>query len=51
MWVSNLPALYSTNSTKKHTTQHTSPEVLSLLPPYKGKRILELASGIGRFTG
>lgn len=25
--------------------------MLSLLPPYQGKRILELASGIGRFTG
>lgn len=24
---------------------------MSLLPPYQGKRILELASGIGRFTG
>ncbi|XP_019711272.1 phosphoethanolamine N-methyltransferase 1 isoform X2 [Elaeis guineensis] len=27
------------------------PEVLSLLPPYKGKSILELGAGIGRFTG
>ncbi|PIK59017.1 putative phosphomethylethanolamine N-methyltransferase-like [Apostichopus japonicus] len=27
------------------------PEVLSLLPEYKGQRILELAGGIGRFTG
>ena len=27
------------------------PEILSLLPPYAGTRILELASGIGRFTG
>lgn len=27
------------------------PEVLSLLPPYDGKAILELGAGIGRFTG
>ncbi|CAI9113676.1 OLC1v1014322C2 [Oldenlandia corymbosa var. corymbosa] len=27
------------------------PEVLSLLPPYEGKSILELGAGIGRFTG
>ncbi|XP_008799221.1 phosphomethylethanolamine N-methyltransferase-like isoform X2 [Phoenix dactylifera] len=27
------------------------PEVLSLLPPYKGKSVLELGAGIGRFTG
>lgn len=26
-------------------------QVLSLLPPYKGKSILELGAGIGRFTG
>ncbi|MBA0863717.1 hypothetical protein Goshw_024926 [Gossypium schwendimanii] len=26
-------------------------EVLSLLPPYEGKSILELGAGIGRFTG
>ncbi|KAI0491653.1 hypothetical protein KFK09_025913 [Dendrobium nobile] len=27
------------------------PEVLSLLPPYQGKHVLELGAGIGRFTG
>nr|XP_043634875.1 phosphomethylethanolamine N-methyltransferase-like [Erigeron canadensis] len=27
------------------------PEVLSLLPSYEGKRVLELGAGIGRFTG
>ncbi|XP_060205454.1 phosphoethanolamine N-methyltransferase 2-like isoform X1 [Lycium barbarum] len=27
------------------------PEVLSLLPPYEGKTVLELGAGIGRFTG
>ncbi|KAK9115267.1 hypothetical protein Syun_022064 [Stephania yunnanensis] len=27
------------------------PEVLSLLPPLKGKSVLELGAGIGRFTG
>jgi phosphoethanolamine N-methyltransferase len=25
--------------------------VLSTLPPYKGKTVLELGAGIGRFTG
>ena len=25
--------------------------MLSLLPPYEGKSILELGAGIGRFTG
>ncbi|KAH9763490.1 phosphomethylethanolamine N-methyltransferase [Citrus sinensis] len=27
------------------------PEVLSLLPPYEGKTVLEFGAGIGRFTG
>ncbi|KAG6745769.1 hypothetical protein POTOM_050276 [Populus tomentosa] len=27
------------------------PEILSLLPPYEGKTVLELGAGIGRFTG
>ncbi|RWW17220.1 hypothetical protein GW17_00018861 [Ensete ventricosum] len=27
------------------------PEVLSLLPPFEGKSVLELGAGIGRFTG
>uniref|UniRef100_A0A803P7K5 phosphoethanolamine N-methyltransferase n=1 Tax=Cannabis sativa TaxID=3483 RepID=A0A803P7K5_CANSA len=27
------------------------PEVLSLLPPYDGKSVVELGAGIGRFTG
>ncbi|KAJ8564467.1 hypothetical protein K7X08_000927 [Anisodus acutangulus] len=27
------------------------PDVLSLLPPYEGKIVLELGAGIGRFTG
>lgn len=27
------------------------PEILSLLPPYKGNYVLELGAGIGRFTG
>ncbi|KAM1913264.1 hypothetical protein ACFX14_001221 [Malus domestica] len=27
------------------------PEVLSLLPPYEGKSVVELRAGIGRFTG
>jgi len=31
--------------------QEERPEILSLLPPIKGKSIVELGSGIGRFTG
>ncbi|XP_002730517.1 uncharacterized protein LOC100378603, partial [Saccoglossus kowalevskii] len=31
--------------------QSEHPEILSLLPPYEGKRIIELGAGIGRFTG
>ncbi|GMN46229.1 hypothetical protein TIFTF001_015407 [Ficus carica] len=27
------------------------PEVLSVLPPYEGKSVVELGAGIGRFTG
>ncbi|KAK9925754.1 hypothetical protein M0R45_023019 [Rubus argutus] len=27
------------------------PEVLSMLPPYEGKSVMELGAGIGRFTG
>ncbi|RWR77402.1 phosphoethanolamine N-methyltransferase 1-like protein [Cinnamomum micranthum f. kanehirae] len=27
------------------------PEILSLLPPFQGKSVLELGAGIGRFTG
>ena len=34
-----------------HPPINCRPEILSLLPPYAGTRILELASGIGRFTG
>lgn len=26
-------------------------QILSLLPPYEGKSVLELGAGIGRFTG
>lgn len=26
-------------------------QVLSLIPPYEGKTVLELGAGIGRFTG
>jgi len=31
--------------------QMDRPEVLGLLPPFRNRRVLELASGIGRFTG
>lgn len=30
---------------------YTQWQVLSLLPPYEGKSVLELGAGIGRFTG
>jgi 2-polyprenyl-3-methyl-5-hydroxy-6-metoxy-1,4-benzoquinol methylase len=45
---------------KKNTTQYYFPQranftidlqILSLLPSYKGKSVLELGAGIGRFTG
>lgn len=31
--------------------QTVHPQVLSLLPHYEGKSVLELGAGIGRFTG
>ncbi|XP_077982671.1 uncharacterized protein LOC144437578 [Glandiceps talaboti] len=31
--------------------QMEKPEILSLLPAFEGKRVLELGAGIGRFTG
>ncbi|CAK9219100.1 unnamed protein product [Sphagnum jensenii] len=31
--------------------QEERPEILSLLPPFNGKSIIELGAGIGRFTG
>ena len=30
-----------------HLCQEEQPEILSLLPPVKGKRVLELGAGIG----
>lgn len=39
------------DSKAKHLTQHEHPEVLSMLPSIKGKDVLELGAGIGRFTG
>ncbi|XP_048477100.1 phosphoethanolamine methyltransferase [Rhincodon typus] len=32
-------------------TQIEKPEILAMLPNYKGQRVLELGAGIGRFTG
>jgi phosphoethanolamine N-methyltransferase len=31
--------------------QHERPEILSMLPDFHSKRVLELGAGIGRFTG
>lgn len=39
------------DSKAKDLDKEERPEVLSLLPPYEGKSVLELGAGIGRFTG
>ncbi|KAF5767529.1 putative phosphoethanolamine N-methyltransferase [Helianthus annuus] len=39
------------DSMASHLDKQDRPEVLSLLPPYEGKNVLELGPGIGRFTG
>lgn len=38
------------DSKAKDLDKEERPEVLSLLPPYEGKSVLELGAGIGRFT-
>ncbi|XP_004512745.1 phosphoethanolamine N-methyltransferase-like isoform X2 [Cicer arietinum] len=38
------------DSNASHLDKEERPEVLSLLPAYEGKSILELGAGIGRFT-
>ncbi|XP_078064438.1 uncharacterized protein LOC144490599, partial [Mustelus asterias] len=39
------------DSSAEVITQLETPEILSMLPPLRGKRLLELGAGIGRFTG
>ncbi|CAN4086614.1 unnamed protein product [Withania somnifera] len=39
------------DSNASHLDKEERPEVLSILPPYEGKTVLELGAGIGRFTG
>jgi hypothetical protein len=38
------------DSSASKLDQIDRPEVMSIVPPFEGKRVLELASGIGRFT-
>ncbi|WVZ15798.1 hypothetical protein V8G54_013364 [Vigna mungo] len=39
------------DSNASHLDKEERPEVLSLLPAYEGKSVVELGAGIGRFTG
>ncbi|KAL2342337.1 hypothetical protein Fmac_003622 [Flemingia macrophylla] len=39
------------DSKAAHLDKEERPEVLSLLPAYEGKSVVELGAGIGRFTG
>jgi phosphoethanolamine N-methyltransferase len=39
------------DSRAKDLDKEERPEVLSILPSYEGKSVLELGAGIGRFTG
>lgn len=38
------------DSNAQEISDHELPEILSILPTFKSKRILELGAGIGRFT-
>lgn len=38
------------DSRAKELTEHELPEILSMLPPLEGRRVLELGAGIGRYT-
>ncbi|CAN8288508.1 unnamed protein product [Cochlearia groenlandica] len=39
------------DSKASHLDKEERPEILALIPPYEGKKVLELGAGIGRFTG
>lgn len=54
VWIANKIFFYLTYYCKYVTWCLTIPwhtQVLSLLPPFEGKSVLELGAGIGRFTG
>lgn len=38
------------DSNAEQISDNELPEILSILPSFKGKRVLELGAGIGRFT-
>ncbi|KAM4585860.1 phosphoethanolamine methyltransferase isoform 1-T1 [Fundulus diaphanus] len=38
------------DSRAKELTEHELPEILTMLPPLEGRRVLELGAGIGRYT-
>nr|TKS11264.1 phosphomethylethanolamine N-methyltransferase isoform X1 [Populus alba] len=54
-WMDNISDLSDNammrDSKASELDKEERPEILSLLPPYEGKTVLELGAGIGRFTG
>uniref|UniRef100_A0A6N2LFX9 phosphoethanolamine N-methyltransferase n=1 Tax=Salix viminalis TaxID=40686 RepID=A0A6N2LFX9_SALVM len=54
-WMDNISDLsvnaMMLDSKASELDKEERPEILSLLPPYEGKSVLELGAGIGRFTG
>ncbi|CAK7349592.1 unnamed protein product [Dovyalis caffra] len=54
-WLDNISDLsvnaMMLDSKASELDKEERPEILSLLPPYEGKTVLELGAGIGRFTG
>jgi SAM-dependent methyltransferase len=54
-WMDNISDLsvnaMMLDSKASELDKEERPEILSLLPPYEGKTVLELGAGIGRFTG
>ena len=49
--LSPTPAHMVLDKNVENYNQEEQKEILSLLPDFSGKHVLELASGIGRFTG
>ncbi|KAI5568775.1 hypothetical protein BDE02_12G035700 [Populus trichocarpa] len=54
-WMDNISDLsvnaMMLDSKASELDKEERPEILSLLPPYEGKTVLELGAGIGRLTG
>ena len=54
-WMDNISDLsvnaMMLDSKASELDKEERPEILSLLPPFEGKTVLELGAGIGRFTG